>query len=103
MSGVHTGPRTVARKVSLDYAQTFLEERTNDLGTPERHECPNTGCENTFKTAASAVQTKGMSSRTHHSSFPSSDGEGQEAEAVVEESDEEVVEVPRGLLDQEQT
>jgi hypothetical protein len=40
-----------------------------------------------------------MSSRAYHSSFPSSDGEAQEAEAVVVESDEEVVEVPRGLLD----
>jgi hypothetical protein len=44
-----------------------------------------------------------MPSRAYHSSFPISDGEGQEAEVVVEDSDEEVVEVPRGLLDQEQT
>jgi hypothetical protein len=50
-----------------------------------------------------AVQTQRISSRAYQSSFPSSDGEGQGAEVAVEESGEEVVEAPRGLLDQEQT
>jgi hypothetical protein len=50
-----------------------------------------------------AVQTQRMPSHAYHSSFPSRDGEGQEAEVVVEESDEEIVEVPRGLLDRVQT
>jgi hypothetical protein len=35
-----------------------------------------------------------MSSRVYQISFSNSDGEGREAEVIVEESDEEVVEAP---------